>query len=241
MSIASEIERIQTAKTSIKTAIENKGVEVGEGTIDTYASKIDEISVGSNEVKGVIWTETDTDGYPIKVDASSVINTQNLFRYGDYVRTEEIILPTNRVLSTYYFCYANSKLKKINLPTDAQYYKGSYIDSNAFYGCKLLTLSDWQIPEGIISIGTSSFESAEVLTDRIIPSSVTKIDAKAFNRCYSMKKVTFLGTPTNITNNSFANCTSLTDIYCPWAEDEVANAPWGATNTTIHYNYTEEV
>lgn len=48
MSITTEIERIQNAKASIKTAIENKGVEVGNGTIDTYASKIDEISVGGS-------------------------------------------------------------------------------------------------------------------------------------------------------------------------------------------------
>lgn len=49
MSIATEIERIQNAKSSIKTAIENKGVTVGNGTIDTYASKIDEITTGSGE------------------------------------------------------------------------------------------------------------------------------------------------------------------------------------------------
>jgi hypothetical protein len=26
----------------------------------------------------------------------------------------------------------------------------------------------------------------------------------------------------------------------PWAEGAVANAPWGATNATINYNYTGE-
>lgn len=49
MSIATEIQRLQTAKVDIKTAIENKGVEVGNGTIDTYAEKINEISVGSSD------------------------------------------------------------------------------------------------------------------------------------------------------------------------------------------------
>lgn len=39
-----------------------------------------------------------------------------------------------------------------------------------------------------------------------------------------------------IANNVFGQCRALTDIYCPWAEGEVANAPWGATNATIHYN-----
>ena len=46
MSIANEITRLQNAKTSIKTSIENKGVIVGDGTLDTYASKIDAIETG---------------------------------------------------------------------------------------------------------------------------------------------------------------------------------------------------
>ena len=53
MSIASEIERLKNAKSSIKAAIENKGVQVGDGTIDTYASKINEISTsgGSTDLE----------------------------------------------------------------------------------------------------------------------------------------------------------------------------------------------
>lgn len=50
MSIADEITRLQNAKASIKTAIENKGVIVGDKTIDTYASKIDEITTGGGGV-----------------------------------------------------------------------------------------------------------------------------------------------------------------------------------------------
>ena len=46
MSIATEIERLQNAKSDIKTAIENKGVVVGDGLIDTYAEKIDQIQTG---------------------------------------------------------------------------------------------------------------------------------------------------------------------------------------------------
>lgn len=51
MSVATEIERIQNAKYSIKTAIENKGVVVGDSTIDTYASKIDEITAGGSDLE----------------------------------------------------------------------------------------------------------------------------------------------------------------------------------------------
>ena len=48
MSISTEIQRIMTAKTNIKTAIENKGVTVGDGTIDTYAEKIGKIETGGS-------------------------------------------------------------------------------------------------------------------------------------------------------------------------------------------------
>lgn len=46
MSIASEITRLQAAKGDIKAAIEDRGVTVGDGTIDTYAEKIGLIEVG---------------------------------------------------------------------------------------------------------------------------------------------------------------------------------------------------
>lgn len=49
MSIANEIQRLQSAKANIKKAIEDKGVIVGDGTIDTYAEKIGEISGGSED------------------------------------------------------------------------------------------------------------------------------------------------------------------------------------------------
>lgn len=50
MSIETEIQRLQTAKADIKTAIEEKGVEVGDGLIDTYAEKIGQISGGGGDV-----------------------------------------------------------------------------------------------------------------------------------------------------------------------------------------------
>lgn len=42
-----QIERIENAKADIKAAIEAKGVTVGDGSLDTYAGKIEQISGGS--------------------------------------------------------------------------------------------------------------------------------------------------------------------------------------------------
>ena len=48
MSVSTEIQRLQQAKNDIKTAIESKGITVGDGTLDTYAEKIIEIAGGGN-------------------------------------------------------------------------------------------------------------------------------------------------------------------------------------------------
>lgn len=224
--------------TNIGDAIREKKGTTEEIAVTELGNEIRGIQSGGESAKGLIWLEVNEDGYPIKVDASTIFNTYGLFRYSDYKYTEEIILPTDRNIETYYMCYEKTNLKKINLPTDAKYY-ANCIATYAFIGCKSLTLADWQIPEGITDIAQSAFESAESLTDRIIPSTVKNILAKAFNRCYAMRNVLFKGTPTTIANNAFAHCNNLTDIYCPFAEGAIANAPWGATNATIHYNYVE--
>ena len=59
MSIANEIQRLQTAKANIKTAIENKGVTVGDDLlISEYYRKIDEISGGGSGVDYLQYAKT---------------------------------------------------------------------------------------------------------------------------------------------------------------------------------------
>lgn len=55
-------------------------------------------------------------------------------------------------------------------------------------------------------------------------------------------EVFFTGTakPGEIAQYAFSVSSSITDIYVPWSEGEVSNAPWGATNATIHYNIQSE-
>ena len=62
MSIANEIQRLQSAKADIKAAIEQKGVTVGDGTIDTYAEKIGEISGGGDNHYDTFWDAYQNNG-----------------------------------------------------------------------------------------------------------------------------------------------------------------------------------
>ncbi len=70
------------------------------------------------------------------------------------------------------------------------------------------------------------------------PKNITQIGAMLY-RSSALQKITIPGTVTSINAKAFSSCNNLLDIYVPWGEDEVANAPWGAVNSNIHYNYIE--
>ena len=106
----------------------------------------------------------------------------------------------------------------------------------AFYGCTSLALTS--LPDGITSIGSAAFYDCTSLALTSLPDGITSIGNNAFLVCTGLTSLTFMGTPSSIGSNTFANCVNLTTINVPWAEGAVANAPWGALNATINYNYT---
>ena len=111
------------------------------------------------------------------------------------------------------------------------------IGRSAFYDCSQLALTT--LPEGIQNIEQYTFAGCLGLRSMVLPRSLTSIVHGCFSGCTQLRSVTFQSTPTAaITSNVFANCANLLDIYVPWADGALANAPWGATNATIHYNWT---
>ena len=117
-------------------------------------------------------------------------------------------------------------------------YGYNHIRDYAFTKCSNLALSS--LPPGITSIGMYAFSNCPKLALTSLPSSVTDIENNAFDNCTSLTTLTFKGKPRNIRPKAFAMCGRLLTINVPWAAGEVANAPWGATNATINYNYTGE-
>lgn len=110
------------------------------------------------------------------------------------------------------------------------------IHQNAFEDCSNLALTS--LPNNLTLIDYRAFTNCNNISLTYLPESITKIGSYAFEYC-QFTTITFKGTPTRIGTNAFANCTKLTTINVPWAEGAVENAPWGATNATINYNYTE--
>ena len=125
-----------------------------------------------------------------------------------------------------------SKITSINIPDGI-----TKVAGYAFINCAQLI--SVVFPQGITSIDMYAFSGCSKLSLAKIPMSIQTIGTYAFRYCTSLTEITFSGTPVTIANNAFANCANMTKINVPWAEGEVANAPWGATNATITYNYTE--
>lgn len=135
------------------------------------------------------------------------------------------------------------------------------IGHSAFYGCDWLTLSN--LPENLISIGESAFRGCRLviselppkletianyaflnqwkITLSVIPATIKSIGNRCFEGCVGITEITFKNTPTSIGSGIFNYCTDLKTINVPWSQTDTinANAPWGATNATLNYNYVE--
>ena len=113
------------------------------------------------------------------------------------------------------------------------------IGNYAFAYCKRLKVS--KISSYVSKLNSSVFANCYSLSITEIPESITTINNLAFySAYYSTHVITFKGIPTSISNNVFDSCYGLDTINVPWSEGAVANAPWGAINATINYDYTGE-
>jgi hypothetical protein len=120
------------------------------------------------------------------------------------------------------------QLKKASIPNVTELAVNLFLNDN--------NLTTIEMPNVTI-INHYSFQNCTKLELTEFPSSLTEIRKQSFSACKGLKSITFKSTPTSIDGGAFNLCTNLLTINVPWAEGAVANAPWGATNATINYNY----
>ena len=101
-----------------------------------------------------------------------------------------------------------------------------------YYWTSLKSIS---LPESLTSIGTYAFGSSGI-ESITFPAGLKTLGSSAARGCSSLKTVIFMGMPNSIANNALSS-TALQDVYVPWSEGDIKDAPWGATNATIHYGY----
>ena len=108
-------------------------------------------------------------------------------------------------------------------------------DCTSLYAGQMMDLS--VIAPKCQTIDSRCFQGCNMSEIRL-PQTLKKTNTYAINRNSNLTKVYFTGKPAGISlgGATFDMLNNLGDIYVPWSEGEVANAPWGANNATIHYN-----
>lgn len=98
------------------------------------------------------------------------------------------------------------------------------IKTSAFtHATRLATIS---FGIGVTVIQNNAFEYCSALTSVTFPAQLQTLKDWSFRYCSGLTTVKFLGTPTTV-QNAFVNSSNISDIYVPWSEGAVANAPWG--------------
>lgn len=123
--------------------------------------------------------------------------------------------------------FYNCDLRATTLPNGLTYIDDYALGRNGNFKIKT-------IPVGVTYVGSYAFYNTAI-TEFTFPSAVQTVKGNVFSNT-PVTSITFKGTPKSIDSLAFNSCTNLTDIYVPWSEGAVSNAPWGATNATIHYN-----
>ena len=112
------------------------------------------------------------------------------------------------------------------------------IERCAFMSCHSLTKAHFPVLEEIES-DAFAVDNHGSLSEFVFPSSLKRIGDRVFMG-QPITKISFRGTPDEISYMAFVQMKALSDIYVPWAEGDLADAPWGATDATIHYNWTPD-
>ncbi|MBS7364320.1 MAG: leucine-rich repeat domain-containing protein [Paludibacteraceae bacterium] len=82
------------------------------------------------------------------------------------------------------------------------------------------SLTSISIPEGVTSIGASTFEDCGSLKSISIPEGLTNIGEHAFRFCRSLKSIDIPESVTSIGNYAFSGCSNL-DVTIDNSEDNV--------------------
>lgn len=223
MSLNSEIARITNAKAAIKTAIEGKGVAVGDGTIDTYAEKINQIYTGDAELVKLI----ERSGTSITIP----VGTTKIGNYVFYVySTLSTVTIPDSVTSIGDYAFGTSGLTSVTIPASVH-----AVSKSCFSYCnKLATVS---LPDTLTTIAQNAFTGCSALTALIIPANVTTIGASALNIGSASAKATLTmkpATPPTIQSNTIG--ANVAKILVPvHALDEYKSA----TNWAAHADIIE--
>ena len=218
MSIADKLYTLQTIKANIKTAIENKGVDVGDAPFTDYASKIDGIEGGSSDggettiLKLSEQSQLNFSSFNIqgKLKIECAANTEYIMFYNaTFSNPNGIeILNSNSLDSTY------NMYKLSNIVEPYLFDTSNVTDmSSMFYGCSKLQAIPQFITSNVTDMSTMFYECTNLETIPQLDTSNVSYMSSMFYGCSKLQAIPQLDT-SNVSYMSymFWGCSKLTNI-----------------------------
>ncbi len=253
MAIQNEITRISNAKSSIKQAIESKGVEIPSSTlIDDYSGYVDDIVIGG-EVDMEKFLSTDGITRLVLTPDIAMPVTTSKYNYDEPFFNcrgiQELVIQSDAIIPNNTFGYymgtstpSGSPIEKITI-SSATYCERDYLNSETatnpslsyalVWGSPSATTPNLPICEKIVldcqptRLGQHLFSDFINLTSIDIPSTVTEFGTMCFSGC-GFETFTIPSQITTLGNEPFRKCLSLHTVYC-----EPTTPPTASTSALI--------
>ena len=201
MSIKNEITRLQNAKASIKTAIENKGVTVSDDVkLDGYATLINSITTGSGE------EHVNPDFYNLRTNNGT--DYSNLFNSYSGNNLDLSKWNTSQVTNMRQMFYLCNEL----ISLDVSHFDTSQITNmeHMFYNCtKLTTLDLSSFNTSKVTTMSSMFNRCDALTSLDLSNFVTYNVTNMSNMFYMCSKLVTL----DLSNWNTENVTNINSMF----------------------------
>lgn len=237
MSIANEIQRIETAKADIKKAIEEKGVEVGDGLIDTYAEKIALISGGG----GDSYYDTFWDSYQNYGNRVDYTNGFGSCWTKETFKPKYDIKPTNAYMFMRYAPLDNvdmvEHLEKLGITLD---FSNCTNCQYGFYGAKISRLGVIDLRKIKSATADGVFSSAYLKTIDLLKVSEEQTNLSWFSEATVLENITIEGViAANLNMSKCSNLTheSLMSIINALKDFRLVNSTY--SNVTYYWDGTE--
>lgn len=236
MGVKTQIDRITSAKESLKAAINAKGGKLTNELLQNYAAAIDALDDYSESIKNIIQKS----GPEVKIPEGTTRITEGVF--SNNRELVSVSFPST-LLEIYYAAFNNCEnLALTELPNGI-----TTIDTDAFYGCTNLALN--KLPDALTMVGGSSFGECPNLNINIIPEKVEIIESNAFNNCTNLSKIWITKNcktmeASRANRGPFRDCTNLKHIYTD-ASSKLSGweAYWNytgdSTKATVHYGVSK--
>ena len=136
--------------------------------------------------------------------------------------------------------YISDIAKWCSISFESSFANPLYYAHNLYLNGELVT--ELVVPNSVTSIGYYAFRNCTSLTSVTIPDSVTNIGDSAFSGCTSLTSVVIPDSVTSIRWGAFSDCTSLTSVVIPDSVTSIGySAFYGCSSlTSVYYDGTND-